>query len=320
MGGRGAAALLPPLPPRPRAAGRGRRGRRGAGAGARRGGGRGAGARRGGEAAAWERGAAGALSGTVIACQDLRLPALRQFQDTNTINIKGAFAEESATPDGAPLKRQCRRPRRAARAAPQRRRLRRGLSAAAGPGPRARAARGEGARERAGPGRGWREKWRARSPQATAASPAPLRRSHRKAVMPPLPRFPVRAPRDAGRVWGLPAAPHRPRESRATPERGARSTEPGRAELPQGKTERARKAVLTCVEHRDTVISAPEGLHMAWVFLLRSCFKLIPHSSTALLCWKRVKSDGVRDGAAPPKCDITLSLHVYPQHTVSCKG
>lgn len=45
---------------------------------------------------------------------DLRLPALRQFQDTDTINIKGAFAEESATPDGAPLKRQRRRPRRAA--------------------------------------------------------------------------------------------------------------------------------------------------------------------------------------------------------------
>lgn len=43
----------------------------------------------------------------VIACQDLRLRALRQFQDTNTINIKGAFAEKSATPAGAPLKRQC---------------------------------------------------------------------------------------------------------------------------------------------------------------------------------------------------------------------
>lgn len=49
----------------------------------------------------------------VIACQDLTLRALRQFQDTNTINIKGAFAEESATPDRAPLKRQAR-PRAAA--------------------------------------------------------------------------------------------------------------------------------------------------------------------------------------------------------------
>lgn len=49
----------------------------------------------------------------VMACQDLTLRALRQFQDTNTINIKGAFAEESATPDRAPLKRQAR-PRAAA--------------------------------------------------------------------------------------------------------------------------------------------------------------------------------------------------------------
>lgn len=100
----------------------------------------------------------------------------------------------------------------------------------------------------------------------------------------------------------------------------ARRTEPGRAELPQGKKERARKGVLTCVGHRDTVISAPRGLHAEWAFLLSARFTRIPHSSTALVCWKRVKSDSVRDGAAPPKCDITLSLHVYPQHTVSYKG
>lgn len=71
----------------------------------------------------------------VIACQDLRLRALRQFQDTNTINIKGAFAEESATPARAPLKRQ-RAPRAAAAAARRPARLRAPAAAAAsGTGP-----------------------------------------------------------------------------------------------------------------------------------------------------------------------------------------
>jgi len=113
--------------------------------------------------------------------------------------------------------------------------------------------------------------------------PAPSLPSEGCSASPP----PFPCARAEGRRTGLGAA------GTAAPPAGeprnspSRSTEPGARPCgtTAGKDGAGTKSGVKVHWHQDIVISALRGLYAAWVFLLRSRFKLIPYSSITLFGW-----------------------------------